>query len=80
MIGKLPVMGSISSLREPRHAICISGVMLCALAAFGDCRTVKSARLRSSAAYLIPFLQKAVYAKSPSECRGRDMSGLQLLE
>jgi hypothetical protein len=53
---------------------------LCALAAFGGCYTVKSARLKSYATYLIPFLQKAAYAKFPSEFRGRDVSGLQSLE
>jgi hypothetical protein len=57
-----------------------AGHVLCALAAFGGCHTVKSARLKSYATYLIPFLQKAAYAKFPSEFRGRDVSGLQSLE
>ena len=69
--------GSISSLREPQHVIYVGGAMLCA---FSGCHIVKSARLKSYATYLIPFLKKAAYAKSPFDFRGRDLSGLQSWE
>jgi len=78
--GRLSVTGSISSLRGARHAFCVRGAILCALAAFRGCRSVSSARLKPHVTYLIPFFQKAARGKFPFDFRGRDMSGLQSWE